>query len=299
MEELIRTAAFEFIREQCGIFGEVLPRELLANGFVFQREQIPLIGATGIWKPRQFKVPISITSTGSGKYDDDFTTDNFILYKYREQGGPNHADNRGLQEAFRLQIPMFYFRRLIPGKYFVAFPVFIVQNDLVKQQVLVGLEDKKILDNESPMNNMVSEQDLFRRSYLTSNIKIRLHQKSFRERVLAAYKTRCCLCRINHYELLDAAHIIGDREETGDPFVSNGLPLCKIHHAAFDSYILGVSPDYKISVRKDILEEIDGPMLKHGIQGLNGNLILLPGHKFDYPDRERLELRFDKFRKAG
>jgi putative restriction endonuclease len=299
MDELIRNAAFEWIREQCRIFGEVLTRDLLLNGFAFQGESIPLIGATGIWKPRQFKIPVSITSTGSGKYDDDFTSDNFILYKYREDGGLNHSDNRGLQEAFRLQVPMLYFRRLIPGKYFVAFPVFIVQDDPIKQQVLVGLEEKEILDNENRMNDIVSEQDLFRRSYLTSSIKIRLHQKSFRERVLAAYKTRCCLCRINHYELLDAAHIIGDKEETGDPFVSNGLPLCKIHHAAFDSYILGISPDYRISIRQDILEEIDGPMLKHGIQELNGKSILLPGHKSDYPDRARLDLRFDKFLKAG
>lgn len=299
MDELVRTATFDWIREQCRIYGEVLSRDLLLNGFTFQGEQIPLIGATGIWKPRQFKYPVSITTTASGKYDDDFTNDNLILYKYREEGGPNHSDNRGLRDAFRLQVPLFYFRRLIPGKYFVAFPVFIVQDDPVSQQVLVAVEDKSILDIQSPVYNLIGEQETIRRSYITSSVKVRLHQKAFRERVLAAYKTRCCLCRINHYELLDAAHIIGDKDERGDPVIPNGLPLCKIHHAAFDSYILGVSPDYRISVRKDILEEIDGPMLKHGIQELNGSPILLPGHKSDYPDRERLELRFDMFRRAG
>jgi len=299
MEQQLRLATFEWIREQCQIFGEVLPRELLLNGFSFQGEKIPLIGATGIWKPRQFKYPVSITTTASGKYDDDFTTDNLILYKYREEGGPNHSDNRGLRDAFHLQVPLLYFRRLIPGKYFVAFPVFIVKDDPVKQQVLVAVEDKAFLDLKSPISNQVGEQETIRRSYITSSIKVRLHQKAFRERVLAAYKTRCCLCRINHYELLDAAHIIGDKEERGDPVITNGLPLCKIHHAAFDSYILGVSPDYRVSVRKDILEEIDGPMLKHGIQELNGNTILLPGHKSDYPDKARLEQRFFQFLNAS
>lgn len=41
--------------------------------------------------------------------------------------------------------------------------------------------------------------------------------------------------------LLDAAHIVSDGHETlGQPIVPNGLPLSKIHHAAFDAHLLGV-----------------------------------------------------------
>ena len=42
----------------------------------------------------------------------------------------------------------------------------------------------------------------------------------------------------------------------------NGLALCKIHHAAYDSRILGVSPDLVVQIRADILDETDGPLLE-------------------------------------
>ena len=88
-------------------------------------------------------------------------------------------------------------------------------------------------------------------------------------------------------------------EEHGDPVVQNGLSLCKIHHAAFDHNIIGINPDYQVLVRQDILEEIDGPMLKYGLQSLNKSKLILPTHRKDWPDRERLEKRFDTFLKAG
>jgi putative restriction endonuclease len=117
--------------------------------------------------------------------------------------------------------------------------------------------------------------------------------------VLAAYNSRCCLCRLNHSELLDAAHIIPDTEPEGNPIVPNGLTLCKIHHKAFDVNIIGISPNYNIHIREDILHEIDGPMLKHGIQELNNRKIILPNSKKDYPDRDRLGWRYEKFLKVG
>ena len=126
-----------------------------------------------------------------------------------------------------------------------------------------------------------------------------MHQRSFRERVLAAYQNHCTLCNLRHIELLDAAHIIGDREEMGDPHIQNGLALCKIHHAAFDQNILGIDPDYKIKVRHDILQETDGPMLKYGIQLLENTSLILPKDKRNYPDKVRLSTRFEQFLKAG
>ena len=131
--------------------------------------------------------------------------------------------------------------------------------------------------------------------YYESPIKGRYHQREFREIVLTAYSEQCALCRLKHRELLDAAHIIADSEEHGDAVVTNGLSLCKIHHAAFDKNIIGISPDYQIKVREDILLETDGPMLKHGIQELDSQKIILPYHKRDWPDRERLEERFNAF----
>jgi len=39
--------------------------------------------------------------------------------------------------------------------------------------------------------------------------------------------------------------------------IPNGLALCKLHYAAFDSYIIGVTPDLEVKVRLDVPEEID------------------------------------------
>ena len=110
-----------------------------------------------------------------------------------------------------------------------------------------------------------------------------------------AYRQQCALCRLRHNELLDAAHIIPDGEPGGDPVVTNGIALCKLHHAAFDNFFLGIRPDYVIEVRNDILEEEDGPMLTHGLQGLHGNRILLPRSSNRRPSQDRLEIRYDRF----
>lgn len=146
---------------------------------------------------------------------------------------------------------------------------------------------------------MADSAEYAKRNYITSTIKTRLHQKSFRERVLQAYKEQCAFCSLRHVQLLDAAHIISDNEEMGDPIVINGLSLCKIHHAAFDSNIIGVTPDFKIEVREDILYERDGPMLKHGIQELQNQRIILPHSRNLWPDKDRLDIRYHKFKETG
>lgn len=130
-------------------------------------------------------------------------------------------------------------------------------------------------------------------------LKVRLHQQSFRERVLTAYRDQCALCRLKHRELLDAAHIISDSEPDGLPIVPNGLTLCKIHHAAFDVNIIGITPDYEIKVRKDVLEEIDGPMLKYGIQSMDGQKMMLPRSKSNQPDQDRLDVRYQRFLRSA
>jgi putative restriction endonuclease len=143
-----------------------------------------------------------------------------------------------------------------------------------------------------------SADDDSRRRYITASVRQRLHQRSFRERVLRAYRGQCAFCRLKHEELLDAAHIIPDSDPGGDPIVSNGMALCKIHHAAFDKYFLGVRPDYLIEVRRDILKEHDGPMLKHGLKELHQKRIILPTKKIQQPDPELLDQRYVMFKEV-
>jgi putative restriction endonuclease len=80
--------------------------------------------------------------------------------------------------------------------------------------------------------------------------------------------------------------------------VPNGLPLSKIHHAAFDSHLIGIDPDYRIHVSERLLEQRDGPMLK-ALKQLHLRPLFLPKREKDRPDRERLELRFAQFKSAA
>jgi putative restriction endonuclease len=82
--------------------------------------------------------------------------------------------------------------------------------------------------------------------------------------------------------------------------VPNGMALCKLHHAAFDRHILGVRPDLQIVVRDDILAEVDGPMLLHGLQGFHGSkLSVIPTRRAERPSEEFLEQRWQRFKDAS
>ncbi len=299
MEEQIRLSAFNWIKTQCEIHNDVLPRKILETGFEFQGQRITLVGPSGIWKPRQLSLmPISITTVLNGPYEDAITDDGFLSYKYRGTD-PNHRDNVGLRMAMETKTPLIYFVNLSPGQYMANYPAYILRENRALKEFTVALDEEKYLVTDGELNEISEPSEYYRRKYITTLVERRAHQQSFRLRVLAAYNSKCCLCRLNHSELLDAAHIIPDTEPKGNPIVPNGLTLCKIHHTAFDVNIIGISPDYDIHIREDILHEIDGPMLKHGIQELNNRKIILPTSRKDYPDRERLDWRFEKFLKVG
>jgi putative restriction endonuclease len=295
IDHQIRLKVFEWLTKQIQIHGDVLPRKLLAEGFIFESEHIPLVSPQGIFKPKWLDYPLSITTTPKGPYEDRQNDEGLIEYKYRGTD-PNHRDNVGLRKAFEKQIPLIYFFGITPGKYMTVWPVYIVGDDPQNLTFTVAGDEQKYINSD---DIGVNENSIYRRSYITSTIKNRLHQRSFRERVLEAYRSKCTVCRLKHLELLDAAHIIPDTEPESKPTVDNGLALCKLHHAAFDSFIIGITPDFRIEIRSDVLEEHDGPMLKHGLIELHGSNIILPAQKNNWPNRDYLDTRYQKFKKVG
>ena len=314
-EHQIRLKAFEWLEKQTLIHGDVLPRPLLERGYKYQGTQIHLLGAQGIWKPRIFeKIPLSITTTPNSPYPDSHDYEGNLIYSYRGTD-PNHPDNAGLRIAMQERTPLIYFLGVEVGRYLPTWPVYITHDDPKNLRCHVDISER-FMDAFVRAHNTVSSKNTSQpiesssqgfiddaeilRKYAARMSKVRLHQTAFRERVIHAYRCHCTMCKLKHRELLDAAHITPDREESGEPVVSNGLSLCKIHHAAYDKHILGVSPDYIIHVREDILEEIDGPMLRYGLQGMHGQkLHAIPSKREHRPDRERLEHRFDAFLHAG
>jgi putative restriction endonuclease len=293
IDSKVRLAAFNWLNEQTMIHGDVLPRALLEKGFVFDDRQIPLVSPKGIFKPGILDLPLTITTAPKGPYDDNFEQDGYLLYRYRGTN-PEHPDNIGLRKLMQQNIPLIYFLGIVPGKYLSVWPVYIIGDNPEKLSFKVAVDDQSSVVTQP----LVAADVSGKREYLTAAVKVRLHQRSFREKVLAAYRSQCALCRLRHIELLDAAHIIPDNEPDSTATVDNGIALCKLHHAAFDSFFIGISPDYIVEVRTDILEEDDGPMLLHGLKGLHKNKIILPHSSSFWPNKEFLEWRFQKFRKA-
>jgi len=290
----IRIAAFQWLAEQTNLHGEdVLPRSLLQGGFQYKGERVPLLGPQGIFKPRLMELPLSITTTPEGPYDDSFDNADLLLYRYRGND-PQHRDNVGLRRVMQEHRPLVYFFGLVKSQYLAVWPVYIVGDNPAALTFHVEAEDRNRIVVQPEQFLHTAAEDA-RRQYQTAQVRIRLHQRSFRERVLQAYRSQCSLCRLRHRELLDAAHIIPDPDPEGWPVVRNGLALCKLHHAAFDSYLLAVTPDYLVRIRKDILKEEDGPVLQHALKGLENTHILLPSRQEDWPNREALEWRYAKF----
>jgi hypothetical protein len=64
LDQRVRLAAFEFLREQQAVrTDEVLPRRVLAAGFQFEGQRVPLIGPQGIFKPAILpEIPLTITT---------------------------------------------------------------------------------------------------------------------------------------------------------------------------------------------------------------------------------------------
>lgn len=295
----VRAAAFDWLREQVGIHGDVLPWRTLTRGFEHRGHRVPLTGQQGIFKPRVLEHPLSIRTAPSRPYEDGFGDDGLLRYRYRKQGGPDHPDNVGLRRALRLKLPLIYLHGIVKARYLAVWPVYVVDDDPLAGVFTVAVDDARIrveTGSGAEEGFLVAEDDpTARRRYVTGLVRHRLHQRTFREKVLRAYRSQCALCRLRHERLLDAAHIIADREEEGEPTVSNGVALCKLHHAAFDSFFLAIRPDYRIEVRRDILEESDGPMLIHGLQELHHRDILLPRADRHRPARELLERRYRQF----
>jgi putative restriction endonuclease len=271
--------------------------------FEFDGSRLPLKSRQrGIWKPRILDAALSITTTfrrpGQERpYEDQVGSDGMLRYKW--QGDEiDAADNRALRRAMDDGLPLIWFFGVAQGLYQPVFPVFLVAEEIDKQQFVVDIDPHGGLlggdvDLDSP-----HEVDAVKR-YGTRIARTRLHQRLFRSTVLNAYGTRCAICNLKHRVLLDAAHIIPDAHDDGAPTVVNGMAMCKIHHAAFDAHILGVRPDLVVEIRGDILAEIDGPMLKYGLQEPHGQQLMnVPQRRADRPSTSLLEAAYARFKKA-
>lgn len=302
LDARVRMAAFEWLRDIKAREGDVLRRESLALGFQLNGVRVPFVGPQGIFKPKILsEVPLSIATTSGTQYKDVFGADGLLRYSYR---GTNidHHENRGLRLAMERRIPLIYFHGIAPGKYLASWPVYIVGDEPQHLRFTVAVDDapyamRQLDAIEHGRFETALDEDP-RRRYITATVRVRLHQRAFRERVLDAYKRQCALCRFKHEEMLDAAHIIPDADPDGEPQVSNGMALCSLHHSAFDRFFIAITPEYRVIVRADLMTERDGPTLQ-GLQSLQGREIYVPKREDLQPSREFLHRRVQQFLDAS
>ncbi len=283
-----------FLDQRVVANGGVVGFEDVAN-FQFEGVRTPLLDRQrGIRKPKGLHAALSIRTVYAARpderpYADEEGRDGLLRYKWRGTD-PQHAENRALRAACDQQLPLIWFFGIAPGIYEPVFPVWLLREEPESQQFVVAVAE------EQRQATAVAPSPAERR-YHQRVVFERVHQRLFRSRVLLAYGTRCGVCRLRHAELLDAAHIIED-SRGGEPIVPNGIAMCKLHHAAYDANLLGVSPDYEIRIATDLLAENDGPTLRHSLQGVDRSRLTIPRSRVAHPNRDLLAERYERFLSA-
>lgn len=207
--------------------------------FEFEGTRVPLMDPQrGIRKPRMLDPALSFRTVYASRpdqrpYADERGADGYQRYKWRGVDSMHH-ENVALRRAMQARLPLIWFQGIAPGLYLPVFPVWLVDEEPDAHQFVVALDLEQMRTWSDTDDYAVVE---LRRAYADRVVRERLHQPVFRAQVLDAYGQRCALCRLGHRELLDAARIRSDLAG-GDPVVTNGIAMCKIHHAAFDNFIM-------------------------------------------------------------
>lgn len=305
IDHQIRLKAFEHLTnlpKQDGL----LHRDQIREGFYFNGERIALYNpGSGIHKPCQMETLLAITtffpkSPNQATYRDQIDIyhkiyENVDILDYSFRGdNPMHQDNQYLLRAYNDKIPIIYFIGIEGGNFLPEFPVYVESWNPQKLVAKINLNPLRKRQNlkiqfEDPLLTHIE------RRYTHTTAKARLHQARFRTKVMQAYGSRCAISGFPEPSLIDVAHIVEDKNpKFGQPEVGNGLPLTKLHHAAFDANLIGIDAKYNLHVSKTLWDVKDGQTLEL-LKSVQGTKLKLPRYKKHYPDPERLKYKFQQF----
>src|SRR5712691_4270686 len=111
----------------CARFGDDIPYVGgLDEGFAFRGTRVPFLSyMKGIFRARAQRGPaaLSIQTSARSPYSDE-ETDLGFLYAYRA-GAIDQSDNRALQAAHDLRVPIVYFVGTRPGWYRPLYPCYV------------------------------------------------------------------------------------------------------------------------------------------------------------------------------
>lgn len=314
IDHQIRLKAFEHIANLPKVNG-LLHSSQLDKGFTFDNDRITLHNRQkGIHKPRQMISLLSVKTVFPKSLEQATYRDQIEIYNKIYEGvneldysfmgtNPHAKENQHLLKAYENQTPIIYFIGTGGGYYLPEFPVFVSEWNPYKLEAKINVDR---LGDWQNLKIRVDEQlsTYMERKYRFSNIKTRLHQSRFRTAVMEAYDYKCAISgfpepRRIHPEhkvpLIDVAHIVEDKNpKFGQPLIANGLPLTKLHHAAYDANLIGIDPDYGLHLSRTLMDAKDGQTLAL-LKSIEGKKLLLPKNRNNFPDPERLSIKFQEF----
>ncbi len=210
---------------------------------------------------------------------------------------PRHPTYDSLRRAYERRAPLIYFRAVESAVYEAIWPVRVADFSANEGRVLLAAPDHRRNDvSSAEATDVAVHANVRERSYSLRLTRQRNHQDWFSSRVRAVYGYRCAFSRLPLGRLLVGAHIKSD-DAGGPASIPNGICMSALHHAAFDSYLIGVDPDLKVHVSPSVFDADDGPLLAN-LQDLDGTRLRVPDEPFARPDREFLEWRFARFEKS-
>lgn len=283
--------------------------------FTLRDEAAPLIPTRGASiTPPGFDIPVAVMLPDKSTVDQliNSISKTAIAHYYLTVNGKAAKPDEGMLKALEACVPVIVLARVPSDQtvdpadviYQAIFPVYIHRYS--RKASTFELDVSQAYEFDAPALPTLSAlpplivlgSRVHERRWSFGVVKRRLHQPLFSRDVMAAYQERCAVCGLDIPELLEAAHIIPDRDDDGLAWVQNGMVLCKNHHAAFDANLLAVSPDLIISVAPPLLvaTAIAGSTLRDILASLHGTpLKVIPADKQQQPDPKRLATRFTEF----
>ena len=302
----VRASAFAELERLVLEHGPRLPWRLIDREFMVRGKRFRLAGrAVGIFKPKRMSAALSIRTVAprAGRrtwYRDQVGQPDYqtgLLAYDLARGGREDYTNQALDEARRRHAPLVYFVGVGEATYEPIWPVWVEDLDYSAGRVLLAAADflePTMSSIEAAQAGMEASADELReRSYSLVVSKRRNHQAWFSSRTKSAYGHRCAFSGLPLQRLLVGAHILPDAEG-GPAAVTNGICMSTLHHTAFDANLVGVDTSCRVHVARSVRDGRDGPLLD-SLKGLDGAPLRVPDRAQDHPDRELLELRFQRF----
>lgn len=208
-------------------------------------------GQQGIWVDKQRTALITDDSNGLAVsllhkgdiYPDDFD-ESGVIYHYPVTGGPQSRDLgeiEAVKNCCRLKVPVFVttVSEAESSRRNVYFGYVTMWDDRAKVFVVeFGIDEAAIAAHDigKPFELKVQEPKA------TYEATRRPEQAAFRIAVVRRYGAQCVVCEMAVIDLLDAAHLVS-KADSGSDDPRNGLPLCTLHHRAFDKGLFAINPE--------------------------------------------------------